>query len=152
MLLLLSCSSLAQPDPVPCQESTSRVDNIPPHLTVLADSVALPLGLALELNEAPPVEGGSLGFFAKQGLLVRTNDLVTLSIVGDSQGTAEIGWGAPADPTDRVSVGACGIDEWWVFSGGYWSDQPICVELDVEISGEIQTVFVGLGLECPSEP
>lgn len=136
---------------VPCGDSTNRIDEVPNHLTVFFEAIALPSPLELQLNPAPVVDATDLPFFAKQGLLVRSEEPITVGLASGSNDGVAIGWGSPATPTQRLEVGGCGVDEWWVFTGGYWSDEPRCIELDVTLGDEGVVVPVGLGMECPTD-
>ena len=124
---------------VPCLIAIDEVNDIGPSYFAHGSDggfIALP-SRALQLGRMGTAGSEFEGFqFAKFGLLVRRDRLVSLEVV-NSRGEAVLEYVHPDTPARVVRVGPCRAEhgEWVVFAGGVWVTEPACVEL-VAASGE----------------
>lgn len=111
----------------------------------MLDAVALPTTTVLQAN--PTAESGWL--FAKQGLLVRSDRAVTITVDPAAAGWARIGWSS-AESASEFSLPACSSDgRWQVYAGGYSvRSEPRCLPLTVHVGERSAQVKIGVGVSC----
>jgi hypothetical protein len=113
-------------------------------LDTLRDAAAFPTGRVLQ---AEPDDRG--GLFAKTGLVVRAGVVVDVTVVDETAGRAEVGWGSPAVPSRHGRVPACPATEPWIaFAGGYFVTTPACVTVGVDANGGHDEARVAVGTRC----
>jgi hypothetical protein len=127
-----------------CRHVIGTVAAPPPGFTTLRDAAAFPTDRVLQ---AEPDDRG--GFFAKTGLVVRAGVVVDVTVVDETAGRAEVGWGSPAVPARHVRVPACPATEPWIaFAGGYFVTTPACVTVGVDADGGHDEARVAVGTRC----
>lgn len=94
-------------------------------------------------------EDSTRRLWSKSALFVHGDDPVDLMVPPGED--YWIGWGNPASPSKSVSVHGCTGDVWTIFSGGFWTDHPRCVELIVRAGQAEIRLGVGLGTPCPGQ-
>jgi len=176
LLLIAACSGPSSPagttpsptgtsSPASSADSGTSLDcnpigDTPPpadRLVVLG-SVALPnpalapaLGTSRDPNPTSPVTT----FFAKDGLGVAPGIGWRIVVPPESAGHLRIGWGSPAVPGLSVgpAVGCRGQTStgWLWYPGGYWTDEPSCYAVVIEVGSQRQQVHVGVGAPCPGQ-
>jgi hypothetical protein len=130
---------------VDCAHSIDHADTPPVDYEVVLDAVALPTRRRFDARPS----GDGIWRFAKQGLLVRSDAAVDLTVAPAAAGRAWIGWGSPAEPASRVHVPACGGPYTWiVFVGGFWITQPTCVPVVVRAGGRSATIRFAVDTYC----
>ncbi|MGN9911257.1 hypothetical protein ACTMTJ_27240 [Phytohabitans sp. LJ34] len=145
-LLTTGCSDADEPKPpaVPCAHDLGGTPPTDDAYRIVLDAVALPAGTLT------PQESGEPGrLFAKQGLVVRANTEVDITIAPEAAAGTRIGWGSPAPEATAVHVPACPSGSGWLaFAGGYTVRAPTCVPLVVEAHGRRERVEVSVGADC----
>ena len=134
---------------LPCAQAIG-IGNAPGATTAkVLNKVGLPRrtissGGTTEFPEAPR-------HWFKQGLVIRGSTF-TLTVPDAWREHLAIGWGSPAQPSERVTVDGCtwGSANWIAYAGGFWVDKNACVPLIVEAGGHRKTVHVSLGKSCAS--
>jgi len=82
---------------------------------------------------------------------VRAATEVEILVLDASRRGARIGWGSPAEPSIAVRAGPCpalGDESWLAFAGGFFVDEPACVEIQVSVGARVETARVPVGVAC----
>lgn len=134
-------------------------DVLPPaNRLVVLGSVAVPnpaLAPALQTGRDPSPSSSVTTFFAKDGLGIKIRTRWRIIVAPESVAHLRIGWGSPAVPGLSVAPSStCDVQTstgWLWYPGGYWTDQPGCYAVIVEVGTRQQQVNVGVGAPCPGQ-
>ncbi len=126
------------------------------HVTVLG-TLALPApdGRPLQAVETPGGAGPER-WFSKTGLGVRDGGRGgwRLRVAEGSVEHLRIGWGSPGEPGTTVVPASCegaapsSTTGWLWWPGGFWTDEPGCYGVVVEVGGRSEEVDVPVGAPC----
>lgn len=146
-----SAIEVSESESMPCEAAPV----VPPSdFTVVAGAAALPAaplyGSALQADRRIGEDGAEY-YFAKTGLWVRSGVDVRVSVAEAHRDFAAIGWHPNGATPSREVVVECALGEWVGAPGGYYTVQPLCLELLVEVGGESEAVNVGVGEPCPGQ-
>ena len=145
---LAGCSASLDPVTLDCARSIDAVDEIPPDYVNMLDVAAIVgPGTELQANDGAG-DGPRARWFAKSGLLVAAGKASTIEVPPSMQQQLSIGWGG--DRTWSLSVPACsGEATWLAFAGGFYVDEPACVEVVVRTEADAEARSeVGVGASC----
>ena len=146
---------------VPCSTAIDEVDDIGPSYFAHGSGggfIALPSEGWLPSRTLQLGRLGSAGSefedfrFAKFGLVVRRDRVVSLEVVG-SPGEAVLDYVHPDVPARKLSAGPCRSEhgEWVVFAGGVWVTEPACVELVAASGDERIRVRLAVASACDAD-
>lgn len=117
--------------------------------------VQLPTAKATRALPVGRTEGPSVRYFAKRGLLIKPGATFTLRIVDPEALDAGLGWGNPAEFGRTMTVDGChgshGDKRWLVYAGGYETNRPGCLTVEVATPRARQRVQIGVGEACPGQ-
>jgi hypothetical protein len=139
-----------------CDTVIATVETTPPGYTVVRDIVALPAArdnaTTIEGPVHPRTDRGGPTFF-KTGLLVRPGATFKLVVPEARRSMVSIQWGGGHAPkTWELTVPACpGSARWNVFAGGFWVEEPGCVELIVRDGAHDEVLQFGVGAPCSKD-
>ncbi|GEM_PF-2785003 len=142
----VSASGSPSANEIPCAHAIDGLSAPPADHDVVLDAVALPT-MVLQVNAAD--EPG--WFFAKDGLIMRSNAVIELSVSAESRRNTLIGWGSPGPRGTELHLPGCpGGFEWLVFAGGYTVVAPTCVTLTIRTAAGEAHARIGVGAHCPA--
>jgi hypothetical protein len=147
-------SAVAPSTPLPCAQVIGSEDAPIDGYGKVLDKVWLPtrrsLGSVLLVDPPTP----TTRWWSKQGLIIRAKTAFTLTVPKAWRERLAIGWGSPAQPSERITVADCdpspGV-KWLAYAGGYWVNEPACVPLIVQAGRQRKVVHIGVGKACPGE-
>ncbi len=131
----------------------TRTNGPPEDFEVVHDAVALPSSPdhpALQTS-ARTASDGSTYYFAKTGLIWKTDSSFELIVPDDQRSRMAIRWGGPAPHAHSVAMNCDGAAEWVGLPGGYWVTEPFCADLVVRSDDQERTIQLGLGTPCDSQ-
>ena len=158
LFLLLSVSGCARSKPLekgsPVELRCDAIQFAPPEgMTKFAVEVALPAAprhSALQTSRQLDTNGHSM-LFAKTGLWFRGTSAMTISIK-KGPSNARLEWGGTGGRAVMTPSNCRGEGEGWqTLIGGYWTEHPACLTLEVSSDGTNQEALIGVGLACPGQ-
>jgi hypothetical protein len=145
---------------LPCEDAIGSTATPGPDMSTVFDRVALPTGRALQAEPSRDPDPAAK-LFAKSGLLIKRDVAFDLIVPNDWAGRLTIGWGSPGKRSAHVRVTGCrptekinplrDSDPWVAYAGGYWVNQPSCVQVTVKTDQAEKTVRIGVGAACPGQ-
>ena len=138
-----------------CSEAIDSLETPPAGFTVFRGIVALRINrdnrVAHQTSEDLKAAYGER-HFAKAALLVRAGAKFKMVIPEARRGMTSIAWGYGGTPrTWELTVPGCpGSTGWKVFTGGFWLEDPGCVEVIIRDGEHEEVLQLNLGSPCPS--
>ena len=164
-LFLAACTDAHSIDPVGSEPTVAAraslncanaIDGTPPpaDYAVIEDALGLPASPGHAALQAAS-SGGSPRLFAKTGLVVRAGIASEIDVPDAVEQHAGVGWNnGPAVPSRRFAVPGCPDlrgTGWLAYPGGFWTDEPLCLPLDVRVGDQVRRVQIGVGTACPGQ-
>jgi len=119
---------------------------------VLPDQTSAP---ALQTSRQPDPSRALLTFFAKSGLGFKAGSKWRLMVPADARNHLRIQWGSPGTATTVIrppsGCAKTSTTGWVWYPGGYWTDEPGCYPIVVDVNGQTRRVNVGVGAPCPGQ-